>query len=104
IDFLPVPRVIFTSPQVASVGLTEKQAHEQRYECACRTIPMSKVPKAIVIRDTRGLIKRSEELTSELQSRFDLVCRLLLEKKKKNSIPTKCVSAAYTISVRYRCN
>src|SRR5699024_11805469 len=27
-------------------------------------------------------VKRSEEHTSELQSRFDLVCRLLLEKKK----------------------
>src|SRR5438067_9073274 len=30
------------------------------------------------------LAGRSEEHTSELQSRFDLVCRLLLEKKKKN--------------------
>src|SRR5437868_9126682 len=29
---------------------------------------------------------RSEEHTSELQSRFDLVCRLLLEKKKKSEI------------------
>src|SRR5207249_6231092 len=29
---------------------------------------------------------RSEEHTSELQSRFDLVCRLLLEKKKINTI------------------
>src|SRR5207249_10810594 len=29
------------------------------------------------------LVVRSEEHTSELQSRFDLVCRLLLEKKKK---------------------
>src|SRR5699024_11776789 len=29
------------------------------------------------------LLGRSEEHTSELQSRFDLVCRLLLEKKKK---------------------
>src|SRR5207249_11427766 len=28
-------------------------------------------------------MKRSEEHTSELQSRFDLVCRLLLEKKKQ---------------------
>src|SRR5438067_11302701 len=28
-------------------------------------------------------VPRSEEHTSELQSRFDLVCRLLLEKKKK---------------------
>src|SRR5690349_23138382 len=34
--------------------------------------------------DFRGLMgKRSEEHTSELQSRRDLVCRLLLEKKKK---------------------
>src|SRR5438067_6580695 len=31
---------------------------------------------------------RSEEHTSELQSRFDLVCRLLLEKKKKNNTTT----------------
>src|SRR5699024_12041578 len=30
-----------------------------------------------------SILKRSEEHTSELQSRFDLVCRLLLEKKKK---------------------
>src|SRR5207249_11932551 len=29
-------------------------------------------------------VNRSEEHTSELQSRFDLVCRLLLEKKKNN--------------------
>ena len=31
-----------------------------------------------------GSVQRSEEHTSELQSRFDLVCRLLLEKKKYN--------------------
>jgi len=61
IDFFPVPRAIFTSPQVATVGLTEKGAHEHGIECACRTIPMSKVPKAIVIRETRGLIKMVAE-------------------------------------------
>ncbi|HMB67617.1 MAG TPA: FAD-dependent oxidoreductase, partial [Candidatus Bathyarchaeia archaeon] len=57
IDFLPVPRAIFTSPQVASVGLTEKEAEEGGYECACRTVEISKVPKAVTIRETRGLIK-----------------------------------------------
>src|SRR5207249_8427941 len=35
-------------------------------------------------RPPRLTARRSEEHTSELQSRFDLVCRLLLEKKKKN--------------------
>src|SRR5207249_12031943 len=33
-----------------------------------------------------GEAERSEEHTSELQSRFDLVCRLLLEKKKKKKL------------------
>src|SRR2546421_3592530 len=37
-----------------------------------------------------SLHSRSEEHTSELQSRSDLVCRLLLEKKKKNT-NTPCV-------------
>src|SRR2546422_7135318 len=34
----------------------------------------------------RSIGARSEEHTSELQSRLHLVCRLLLEKKKKNTI------------------
>src|SRR5438874_3933869 len=36
-----------------------------------------------------GSVMRSEEHTSELQSRRDLVCRLLLEKKKKKKISKK---------------
>src|SRR5207249_638085 len=43
---------------------------------------LSKRPSSI-IRKKRIKPIRSEEHTSELQSRFDLVCRLLLEKKKK---------------------
>src|SRR5699024_12671484 len=34
------------------------------------------------LKESGGNYQRSEEHTSELQSRFDLVCRLLLEKKK----------------------
>src|SRR5207249_9057214 len=37
-----------------------------------------------------GEVFRSEEHTSELQSRFDLVCRLLLEKKKKKIFINVC--------------
>src|SRR2546422_590391 len=37
--------------------------------------------------DSRGNIYRSEEHTSELQSRLHLVCRLLLEKKKPTEHP-----------------
>src|SRR2546430_4268100 len=35
---------------------------------------------------SKGLLARSEEHTSELQSQSNLVCRLLLEKKKKNIV------------------
>src|SRR2546429_6001913 len=38
-------------------------------------------------------IKRSEEHTSELQSRLHLVCRLLLEKKNKSTMRHTAVSA-----------
>src|SRR5438270_4401649 len=40
-------------------------------------------------RRTAGSWVRSEEHTSELQSQSNLVCRLLLEKKKKKQIKTK---------------
>src|SRR3989442_6753732 len=39
---------------------------------------------------------RSEEHTSELQSRPHLVCRLLLEKKKKTRMPSEYSSASQT--------
>src|SRR2546429_5669605 len=46
-------------------------------------------------------VARSEEHTSELQSRLHLVCRLLLEKKKKNeSLSTRRISATRAIYLR----
>src|SRR5450830_983881 len=47
---------------------------------------------------------RSEEHTSELQSRFDLVCRLLLEKKKEKVNDHKSGRDKYQMSVRQREN
>src|SRR2546421_2614697 len=47
---------------------------------ALEVVPPAFVPRVEVRRVAR---QRSEEHTSELQSRSDLVCRLLLEKKKK---------------------
>src|SRR2546429_2977541 len=47
-------------------------------------MPLSKVGAAIVAVLIASQALRSEEHTSELQSRLHLVCRLLLEKKKYN--------------------
>src|SRR5699024_11387341 len=53
--------------------------------------PGGRLPLPQVGRETIKVCGRSEEHTSELQSRFDLVCRLLLEKKKtKNTIYCYC--------------
>src|SRR5699024_11454159 len=45
------------------------------------------IPKGVFTLKIRRMF-RSEEHTSELQSRFDLVCRLLLEKKKDSQSKT----------------
>lgn len=57
IDFLSVPSAIFTSPQVASVGLTEQQMTEKYGYCSCKTLSMDQVPKALTVNETKGLIK-----------------------------------------------
>src|SRR5207247_9916509 len=48
----------------------------------------------------RGSGRRSEEHTSELQSRVDLVCRLLLEKKKYEKIKDSAESRTSRLDVR----
>src|SRR5437588_6688213 len=54
--------------------------------CAGADLKLINAGKAGEMSTERG--NRSEEHTSELQSHSDLVCRLLLEKKKTNKEPT----------------
>src|SRR6266487_132238 len=57
IDFLSIPSAIFTSPQVASVGLTESQMIQRFGFCSSKTLQMEQVPKALTVNQTKGLIK-----------------------------------------------
>src|SRR5206468_11748423 len=52
------------------------------------TKPRLLITVATTVSSNLGFVQRSEEHTSELQSRSDLVCRLLLEKKKNNLTTT----------------
>ncbi|HQU43228.1 MAG TPA: mercury(II) reductase [Pirellulales bacterium] len=65
VDHRVIPRVIFTDPQVATVGMTEEQATAMGHACWCNTVPMSLVPRAGAIRDTRGLIKMVADAHSD---------------------------------------
>ncbi|MDA8328049.1 MAG: mercury(II) reductase [Betaproteobacteria bacterium] len=57
LDLSTVPAVVFTDPQVATVGLTEIQAEKQGIDCDSRTLTLDNVPRALANFDTHGFIK-----------------------------------------------
>jgi mercuric reductase len=57
LDYTTLPRVTFTTPQVAAVGVTEAEATAGGDDVMTSVLPLAHVPRAIVNRDTRGLIK-----------------------------------------------
>ena len=57
LDLTAMPAVVFTDPQVATVGLTEAQARAQGIEAESRTLTLDNVPRALANFDTRGFIK-----------------------------------------------
>ncbi|MEJ7013784.1 bifunctional organomercurial lyase/mercury(II) reductase MerBA [Sinorhizobium meliloti] len=56
-DNSAMPAIVFTDPQVASVGLTEAAARATGHTVRVSTIGLDQVPRALAARDTRGLIK-----------------------------------------------
>ncbi len=57
VDYATLPAVTFTSPAIASVGLTEAAARGRGLAVEARTLSLASVPRAIVNRDVRGLVK-----------------------------------------------
>jgi len=57
LDLSTMPAVIFTDPQVATVGLTEEQAKAQGINIDSRVLDMENVPRALANFDTDGFIK-----------------------------------------------
>jgi mercury(II) reductase len=63
-DNSAMPAIVFTDPQVASVGLTEATARAAGLSVRVSTIGLDQVPRALAARDTRGLIKLVAEAGS----------------------------------------
>jgi len=57
LDLSIVPAVVFTDPQVATVGLTEAAARARGVSVESRTLALEHVPRALVSFDTRGFVK-----------------------------------------------
>ena len=64
LDLSVMPAVVFTNPQVATVGLSEHQAVSLGMEVDSRTLDLENVPRALANMDTRGFIKLVVEKTS----------------------------------------
>ena len=64
LDLAVMPAVIFTDPQVATVGLSETEAHLAGIKTDSRTITLDNVPRALANFETRGFIKLVTEASS----------------------------------------
>jgi len=73
LDLSAMPAVVFTEPQVGTVGLSEQQAWEQGFEPESRSLSLENVPRALANFDTRGFIK----LVAEKDSGRILGCQVL---------------------------
>ncbi len=57
LDLTAIPAVVFTDPQVATVGYSEAEAHRDGIETDSRLLTLDNVPRALANFDTRGFIK-----------------------------------------------
>jgi len=64
LDLTVMPAVVFTDPQVATVGYSEAAARHEGIETESRTLTLDNVPRALVNFDTRGFIKLVAEAAS----------------------------------------
>lgn len=57
IDFKTTPSCVYTKPELASVGLSEKEAREAGYEVKTGKFPFMANGKAMIMQETQGLVK-----------------------------------------------
>ncbi|MBX6328179.1 MAG: mercury(II) reductase [Pseudolabrys sp.] len=90
-----MPTVVFTDPQVASVGLTEAAARAAAYETRVSVLPLDAVPRALAARDTRGLIK----LVADAKS-GKLIGAHILAPEGADSIQTAALAIKHGLTVQ----
>ncbi len=57
INLSAMPAVMFTDPQMATVGLTETQAHKNKIKTESRLLPLENVPRSLANFETQGFVK-----------------------------------------------
>jgi mercuric reductase len=93
-DNAAMPAIVFTDPQMASVGLTEAAARVAGHAVRVSTIALDQVPRALAARDPRGLIKLVAEAGSGL-----LLGAHLLAPEGADSIQTAALAIRQGLTV-----
>jgi len=57
VDYRVIPRATFTDPELASVGMTEREAREQHDNLAVSQFPFKNLDKALIMGETDGMVK-----------------------------------------------
>tara|TARA_R110001592_G_scaffold45430_3_gene145177 strand:- start:1877 stop:3622 length:1746 start_codon:yes stop_codon:yes gene_type:complete len=64
-DYSALPWVVFTDPQIAGVGLDEKEAEAQGIPFQVTSLPVEEIPRAAAALDTRGFVKLIRNTTND---------------------------------------
>ncbi len=94
-DNSAMPAIVFTDPQVASVGYTEAAARAAGYKARVSMIGLDQVPRALAARDTRGLIKLVADADSD-----KLIGAHILAPEGADSIQTAAMAIRGGLTVR----
>ncbi len=79
LDLSVLPQVVFTEPQVASVGLDEVAARQRGMDVDVRVLPMGQVPRALADFETQGFIKLLIERSSGRLLGAQMLCQQAAE-------------------------
>lgn len=94
IDYETVPMVIFTSPEVATVGVTEAEYMDEHGTCTCETVEMEVIPKAKAVEDTRGFVKVVKHHETD-----EIVGVQMLTPRAADMIPEATLAVQYGLTV-----
>jgi mercuric reductase len=94
-DNAAMPAVVFTDPQVASVGHTEAAARCAGYQVRTSVVSLDQVPRALAARDTRGLIKLVADKKTDR-----LLGAHILAPEGADSIQTAALAIKHGMTVR----
>ncbi len=94
LDLTTMPTVVFTDPQVATVGLSELEAQNKGIKFVSRTLSLDKVPRALANFDTRGFIKLVAEAGS-----LRLLCAQVVAPEAGEMIQTAVIAIRARMTV-----